>query len=380
MKMKKIIITVLLMLPISLFASGIDEGLTKAIQWAQGGEILEDWFMKSFISDYKAVMVKNWDSYVGIARVIGAIGALVVFSQKAYEMMVGEGLKIMPLLRPFGILLIIINWTAFVQFIDAPMNILNNKASSDYYNAVNNINNLRLQKKVLQDHVIDNLFEVQAEADVAVETGKKSWMESVGDWMKDGVDKVLLPLYKTRVRFQIAMQSLATQLTELLALWILRIMVYTVFTIQMVFSIILIMLGPLSAGFSIFPMFKDSFSTWVGRYISVQFYSVTGFIILIVTNTLLQFGLEAEILKLGEVVSSDGVIKDHAKLFFMQSQGFLSYGATVIVYIITGLVFLTVPTVSTWIVSSSGITGAVQSMSRTVTAGVMGAKMGSKGK
>lgn len=381
MKRKILITSAVLLIPIVLFSQEQppnSEDIEKAVQFLQGGNIIEDWFMKAFLVDYRKVVMSKWTAFTDIARAIGGVAALVFFAQKSYEMMTGGKMQIMPLLRPFGLLFIILFWTEFISIVEAPMNLIANKASTQYHESTLGINELRIKRAFLQKSAIEHLFEEAAKNEIAVESGKKTFMDNLKDMatgaVKKGFDLVVHPMIKFKLKMQIGLQMIFTQLVELLALWILRICVYAIFLIQIIYSGVLIMLGPIAVAFSIFPMFRDSFATWLARFISVQFYVVVAFIILTVCNTIQDFALTAEIGRYQEMVTETGALADRDKLFFLASNGLISFGMVIVSFLISGIAILTTPTVSTWIVTSTGLGGAVNTLSRGAKAAATGGK------
>jgi hypothetical protein len=56
--------------------------------------------------------------------------------------------------------------------------------------------------------------------------------------------------------------------------------------------------------------------------------------------------------------------RDMEKLVAFASNGLLSFGMVIVTFLIGGLTMLTVPSISTWVVSTSGITSAASSMGR----------------
>src|SRR3546814_10279885 len=79
---------------------------------------------------------------------------------------------------------------------------------------------------------------------------------------------------------QVSLQLLATAIMETLAVWILRICVYIIFIVQVIYSTVLIILGPFSVAMSILPAFRDSFSTWIARFISVNLYAGIAYLVM----------------------------------------------------------------------------------------------------
>jgi len=74
------------------------------------------------------------------------------------------------------------------------------------------------------------------------------------------------------------------------------------------------------------------------------------------------YALEAEITRYQQLLDTSGNTME--KLGWFASNGILSFGMVIVTFLIGGLTMLTVPTISTWIVSTSGITSAASTMGR----------------
>jgi len=160
------------------------------------------------------------------------------------------------------------------------------------------------------------------------------------------------------------MQLIISQILELAGLWILRLAVYGLFSIQIIYSGILIMLGPFSVAASILPMFRDSLSTWISRFISVNLYVGIAYIVMFTGGILQQFAMEQEINKYAELVTRTGTAVSMEKLLHLMSNGIPSFGTVLVSFLISAMTMATVPSISTWIVSTSGATSAVATMGR----------------
>jgi len=366
---KRLIVLMALMLCVPILLYSQASNYKEAVDWLQGGNILEDWFMKIFRDEYKTVLKKSYGTYTGIAQTLGGIFALIYFFTKGYEMMLGDGrFQIMPLLKPFGLLMIIIWWVPFCDAIAAPIEFISQHAARDYENSVQANNTLRYKRWEMQRNVVDGLFEVEADNTIALKSAEKSFWDDpvgkIGDGIRSAFDTVVKPVVKLNLMLKVSLQLFMTQLLETLALWILRICVYVIFVIQIIYSGILIILGPLSVAFSILPMFKDSFASWLARFISVQFYVVVAFIALKIGATIQYFALSAEIDRYSELVTATGTVADAGKLMFFASNGLLSFGMVIVSFIISAIAILTTPSVSTWIISTTGIGSAIHGMVR----------------
>ena len=368
-KLLSLLMLVMIAIPLLNFAqTQPPEEYKNAVDWAQGGNILEDWFMKAFLQGWKAKVWEEYGTFIDMARAIGGCLAIIYFAIKSYEMMTGDKkLEIMPLLRPFGLCMIIINWKVFITIIAFPTDLIANAMASKQETQQAKVNNLRYIRSQYQYAMIQELYEKSAETKIAGETAKKFWDDpvgAIGSEIKETAMSVARPILAMKEKFEIGIQLALTQGLELLALWILRIAVYVVFAIQIIYTGILIMLGPFSVALSIHPMFKDSLSTWISRFISVNLYLGIAFIVMFVGGVLQEFAMMSEIKKYAEVVGQNGGVVDASKFMYLKMNGIMSFGVVIISFLISAITMFTVPTISTWIVSTSGATSAVSTMGR----------------
>jgi hypothetical protein len=355
-----------------------------ALDWSQGAGLFEDWFMDVFLTKYKDIIWGEFDTFINLARVLAGIFTLIFFAGRAYGMMTGDQKwEILPLLRPFGLLLIILQWRAFVSFVafptEAMASIMYDKQEAQQLN----VTNMRLIRAEYQKSMIDNLFKMSGEAELAADETKEM-VKDKGNWwsrtIKEGWNEVVAPVYEMKFRLQITIQLAMTQGLEMLALWILRIAVYTIFAIQIIYSGILVMLGPISVATSILPMFRDSFSSWISRFISVNLYLTIALMIMFIGGIFQEFAMQAEVARFAEFVDRDGnlLIDGAAKLLWLTGNGVLSFGLVIVSFLVTAICMMTVPSISTWIVSTGGATSAVSTMGR--AAAVATGRLGAVGK
>jgi hypothetical protein len=341
----------------------VSETFKDTFNYLQGNGVYEEGMMH-FLHQMKDSIWKHYDAFIGDAQALAAIFTLIYFAKVSYELIVGDKrLEIMPLLRPFGLSMIILWWPAFTKAVAFPGEIIENRTSAFFDASQSDINALRLQRARLMVSLSDELLRVQAESEIAkkeADTWYENAWESVKSSVKDGFAQVWNPVVEMRNRLQVGLQLLGASLLETLAVWVLRIAVYLLFMVQIIFSIILIILGPFSVAASILPMFRDSFSSWIARFVSVSLYSGIGYLVMYVSTLFQEFALKAEISRYKELLSQSG---DHLeKLSWFASNGVLSFGMVIITFIIGALTMFTVPSISTWIVSTSGISSAASVM------------------
>lgn len=339
----------------------------KSLQYLQGDAVYETGVMV-FLQGLKASIWNHLDLFISDAQALAAIFMIIFFAIKSYEMMVGDKrMEIMPLLRPFGLAMIIIWWGGFVKMIAFPTDLVAQQTEQMFDSVQSEVDGLRFTRANLMLQVANSLYTFQAQADVA-EKESDTWYgqawNTVTSTVKQGIADVVSPLLELKNRLTVGMQLLFTQLLELLAIWILRIAVYVIFIIQIIYSSILIILGPFSVAVSILPAFRDSFSTWIARFVSVNLYSGIAYLIMYLCGLMQQYALTSEISKYQELVGTNGAAADMAKMAVFAGNGILSFGTVIIVFIVGAICMFTVPSISTWIISTSGVTSAASSAGR----------------
>lgn len=350
------------------YAQGPPADYKKSLEFLQGNGVYEEGMM-TFLSGMKDSIWTHFDLFITDAKALAAIFMIIFFAIKSYEMMSGDkNLEVMPLLRPFGLTMVIIWWGGFVRIVAFPTDLVALRTEEMFKSEQANVNNLRFDRAEYMNKVANALYTFQAESEVA-EKESDTWYgqawDSVTSTVKEGISSVVTPLVELKNRLAIGMQLLLTQLLELLALWILRLAVYVIFIIQIIYSSILIILGPFAVAVSILPAFRDSFSTWIARFISVNLYSGIAYLVMYIMALMQKYAISSEISKYKALLGPGGNDGDFmARLTIFATNGVLSFGTVIIVFLIGACCMFTVPSISTWIVSTSGITSAASNFGR----------------
>ena len=290
------------------------------------------------------------------AQALCAIFMLLYFGIKSYGMIAGdERLEIMPLLRPFALAMVIMLWSPFVDLINYPMKVVTNKSRALFDNRINAVDAVSQQRMALIDSVASKLIESSAELEeVQYGANDEAWYESLGIDFNVLFDQMkgyfILIMAKFRFFF--------VQIIEYLVITIFQLCSYLIFFLQIIFAGILIILGPFSFAFSVLPGFKDAYIYWLARYISVSLYSAIGYIIMGLSMVLVQYGMEREI----ELLRF--VLQNEAAFIFYVSQNDGGSNFFIVTLLIGGLTMLSVPIISTWIISTSGVGSAISTISR----------------
>ena len=349
------------------FAQTANTDNTKTLEFLQGDGVYEHGVMV-FLKGLKESVWTHFDLFITDAKALAAIFMIIFFAIKSYEMMVGDKqLEVMPLMRPFGLAMIILWWGTFVKVIAFPTDLVANQTEQMFNSEQTTVDKLRLNRSNLMLAVANSLYTFQAQTQVA-EKESDTWYgqawDSVTSTVKQGISSVISPLLELKNRLEVGMQLLFTQMLELVGIWVLRIAVYIIFMIQIIYSTILIILGPFAVAVSILPAFRDSFSTWIARFVSVNLYNGISYLIMYLTGLMQEYALSSEISKYQELVGKDGLNANLEKMAWFAGNGLLSFGTVIIVFIIGAICMFTVPSISTWIISTSGISSATSTFGR----------------
>lgn len=293
------------------------------------------------------------------AQALMAIFMILYFSNKIYGMMVGDQpLEIMPLLRPFGLALVVMFWGYFVDLINVPGQVITETARNMLDDEIEEVDAVQLYRLELINQVAQSLITMSAEVEQVKAGVEQEGEESVG-WFGIDLSDMFSSIAGYYIIIMAKMRFYVVQLIESSVITLFQAMTYLVLFLQIVFASIMIILGPFSFAFSILDGFRDAYIQWIARYFSVSLYAGIAYIISSLSMVLVKYGMEREIEILEEVVKSEAALMAYVTAsdgggtsFFMVS---LLVGA---------LAMLSVPVISTWIVSTSGVGNAISSMTR----------------
>ena len=364
--MKKIRLIVSFLLLIFSIPQIVEADNKTTYTYLQGDSTLGGGFML-MMEKLPAVMQQN-APFIDDAKALAAIFMIIFFAVKSYGMMVGDSkLEIIPLLRPFALCIVILWWGVFCNILQFPTTIVANKTYDLWNTEQGIVDNLRLTRADMMITLGDSLYTFQAQTQVAAKQSdnlSSNGMDMISSAVKSAMGAVLNPVMELKNRMEIGLQLLLSQALEILSLWILRIAVFIIFGLQIIYSTILYILGPFAVAASILPAFRDSFTTWIARYISVNLYKGIAYLILWIMGMIQEFAFKSEIAKFQDLLGTNGTGTNLQKLAWFTSNGILSFGEVIIAFVITAACMFTVPSISTWIISTSGISSAASNLGR----------------
>lgn len=264
---------------------------------------------------------------VDMARAIGGIAAFFYISKRIYEQLIADNpVSILPLLRPFALVLVITFWGPFVNLLLVPTKGLT-KLSEVVYADKKHIVKQRLEDK--QQAIL------AADLPVFYENEEKE----AALWDK-GIN-LLLTSYNiiTGRAIQNQINFYAMDLLRQILESIFEVLVYLIAFLRTVFCVLLVIFGPLVFAISIFDGFQDNYLQWIARFINVNLYLPIALLILSIVQEILIYVLELEIAKI------------NAMIIYLPQQFYVSN----LVVPICGIIGMAmVPKIASWIVQASG--------------------------
>jgi conjugative transposon TraJ protein len=264
---------------------------------------------------------------VDMARAIGGIAAFFYISKRIYEQLIADNpVSILPLLRPFALVLVITFWGPFVNLLLVPTKGLT-KLSESVYADKKHIVQQRLNEK--QQAIL------AADLPVFYENEEKE----AALWDK-GIN-VLLTSYNIitgrAMRNQINFYIMDATRQVLESLF--EVLVYLIAFLRTLFCVLLVIFGPLVFAISIFDGFQDNYLQWIARFVNVNLYLPIALLILSLVQEILIYVLELEIAQI------------NAMPVYLPQQFYVSS----LVVPVCGIIGMAlVPKIASWIVQASG--------------------------
>lgn len=291
--------------------------------------------------------IDNAGMLVDMARAIGGIAAFLYISKRIYEQLIADNpVFLLPLLRPFALVLVLTFWGPFINLLMVPTKGLTHLSESIYAN---------------KKHLVVEKLEEKQDAILAVDMPLFYENEEKEAALWDKGINLLLTTYNIvsgralQHQINLYMMNAVRQLLESLF----EVLVYLIAFLRTVFCVLLVILGPLVFALSIFDGFQDSYLGWIARFINVNLYLPIALIILSLVQEVLIYVLDREIALI------------HSLLFYQPSLFFVSN----LVVPVCGIIGLAmVPKIASWIVQASGTSSGGGRLFR--TAAVMAATKG----
>ena len=313
------------------------------LQAPGGGTYVDYGFYQKFESMEAAVKTAFTEVLAGmgnlgdVASAIGAIGATLYISMRVLGHFArAEPIDVFPLLRPFAIGFIALNFTMVTDFLGAMIKPVETVTQNMVDVQLTRIQQLEQER---QRVIRERLTELDKKMD-----DTSAW--SIGQYLS-------LVVEKQRLYLQEGFDTLLKNLFY--ALFLAARLV--ILTSRSFFLIVLTIIGPLSFALAIFSGFQDSHVMWIARYVQISLWYPLANIL----GTIVSY-LQGKVITLQYLEITNGVPPE-------AQSGPTIY---IVFMIIATLCYFTVPTISSYIISSSGVAGALQRMTNLSTATIMG--------
>jgi len=317
------------------------------LQVPSGGSYVDyDFYtqFESFEASIKAAYTEVLGGIGNLGDVTSAIAAIAATLYIGFKILrhlsYAEPVDVWPLLRPFALGFMALNFTLVTDFLGAivkPVESVTKQMVDIQTTRIQQLENMRNQK----------IGERMAQLDKKLED-LQYWQ--VGQYLQ-------LVVEKQKIYMQEGFDTFLKNLFY--ALFLAARLV--VITVRAFFMLILTIIGPLAFAAAIFTGFQDSHLLWIARYVQISLWLSLANVL----GTIITY-LQGKVVTLQylELVND---VPDEAQ------SGELIY---VVFMIIATLSYFTVPTIASYIISSSGVAGALQrvtSLSSSTVAGAMGA-------
>ncbi len=313
------------------------------LQIPGGGAYVDYGFYQKFSSMEAAITTAYTEVQQGmgnlgaVASSIAAIAATLYIGMRVLGHFArAESIDVFPLLRPFAIGFLVLNFTIVTDFLDAlikPVEVVTQNMIDVQTTRIQQLEQMRMEKLAEKLNQLDKKIE---EVSMWTATGQymSLMIEKMGIYLNQGFDQMLKNLFYALY--------LAARLVIL--------------TTRAFFLIVLTIIGPLSFALAIFTGFQDSHLMWIARYVQISLW----FPLANILGTIVTF-LQGKVITLQylELVNN---VPDEAQ------SGELIY---MVFMIIATLAYFTIPTIGSYIISSSGVGSALQRMTNMSTAMVM---------
>ena len=274
-----------------------------------------------------------------VASAIAAIGAGLFIGMRVLGHFArAESIDVFPLLRPFAIGFLVLNFTMVTDFLDTMM-----KPVVDVTQNMVDIQVTRIQQleQLRQQKIQEKMAKLDKDSDQEL----SNW--SIGNYLSLLVEKQRLYMN----------EGFHTFLKNLFYAFFLAARL-VILTTRAFFLIVLTVIGPLAFAIAIFSGFQDSHLMWIARYVQISLWFPMANILGTIVSYLQGKVITLQYLELTNNVPDEAQSGELIYLVFM---------------IIATLCYFTIPTISGYIISSSGVAGALQRMTNMSTASVMGA-------
>jgi hypothetical protein len=297
----------------------------------------------------------NMSQMVGIARTLGIIFAMIVIAVECYKVMAkGQGFDLMAMARPILFAFVLSSWPAVCSTLTYPGGKVEEFFKEKFEVEKEQIVQLRNLRQEAAMGLSEALREKKAAAEqLAKQTETDKGL--VGEAL-EAIGNATEQIIEWGKSIQLTTESFFKNLIESAIIWLGELYwqcsVYFIFLIKSIYIAVLTIFGPITMACSILPIWKDAWSQWVGRMVSVSLYGAMAYLVMIFSMQLMKYGVQADTQIINNILAGEDSLQAY------QATGLGSTLQTLIGLICGGMALKTVPEIASWVVPSAAVHSA----------------------
>lgn len=276
----------------------------------------------------------NLDNFINVATLIGGLGALFYMAYRVWGSLArAEPVDVFPLLRPFALGLLIMNFGWVTGFLDTVISPIEAATTAMVSEGQDDLDSSR--KKLEEARQKKNRQDGKAYLNGDEEKDKA--LQDLGLWDKEYWE----------IQFEAKTHEIEKNIVDFFhtaMAWIVEAVKLAIATVSTFFLIMLSIFGPLVFGFACFDGFGHGLTAWISRYISISLWVPVCDVLSTILNKIEVLMNNIDLQTLQGAAGGD---ETASKWFF------------IVFYIIALIAYSTVPTVAGWIVEAGGGAGAL---------------------
>ena len=292
------------------------------------------------------------DMYVSFAMALAGLFTFVWIAVELYPVIAGEArLEVLRILRPFALSIVIMLWTSFLPLFMFLGNAIETQTKRQFDDRVVEVNVLHHQRfqKINEAYSLITQASTYASRAEHYERSENHQQADVprGSWnpiarLGDKINELGI-LILGNIKMAIV------RVFDTISFVIMNVVIIGILFVQFATLIILAILGPVSFAFSCLRPWRDAWSQWIARFISVSLWSGIAYLMCFCAMSLIRVLLQAEIDHLDSMI---------AEGMFRLAAWNAVFGYDIFFYpvvcLMTAFGLFGVFPISTWIIQTSG--------------------------
>lgn len=245
------------------------------------------------------------ENLVGTARALGAIFAICVAASRAYKVMAeGDRFNVLSVMRPLIFAFALSFWPAICSTLMIPGRYVENYMRSQYIVVAEKMDELREQRTKKAYEVNEYVLQKKQAAQQMEDNADKNFFEEMWDKGKELINTAGNIIVNIAASIQIWICNLLEIIIQGIGEMVFAVCVYIVFLCKALYLTVLMMFGPVYMVCSILDVWKNSWTEWVGRMVSVSMYGAMAYLVMTFSCVMITFTIQADISKLNQIIAN----------------------------------------------------------------------------